>query len=90
MNLRIDISEIILNGIQFSPNQAFEFLLALERELMQQQLVSSASADSSARQIDHHQFDARPDASPRELASGIASSIRGSVKTCDLRHEANQ
>ncbi len=77
MKINIDVGEIILDGVKLSDNQAFELRLALESELSSGSLRYISHERQSSTQIDRTSFGVQPNSSPRQLASGIASSVFG-------------
>lgn len=80
MNINIDVGEIIIDGVKISERQFFDLRLALERELSGDRIQSISHDQKSPMQIDRTTFDMRPNSSPEQLASGIASSIIGTIE----------
>jgi hypothetical protein len=77
MNIQIDVGEIIIDGVKISESQFFDLRLALERELSGDRMQTISHNQQPSIQVDRTSCDMRPNSSPQQLASGIASSILG-------------
>lgn len=75
MNFNIDVGEILIDGVKVSETQLFELRLALERELSSDRMQTISHDQRSPLQIDRTAFEMRPNSSPNQLASRIASSV---------------
>lgn len=81
MNINIDVGEIIIDGVKISERQFFDLRLALERELSGDRMQSISHNQQPSVQVDRTSFEMRPNSSPQQLASGIASSIVGTYSS---------
>ena len=76
MNINIEISDIVLDGVHFSESQVHELQQALQSELMT--LVASCAQTGSVSHsvsFDGVHLASTANASPHEVASGLARSL---------------